>query len=502
MSKLKRYTLPIILAALALLMLVLGVLSVTVWKPPQEVSAQGSSELPFTMTRPGVLRLYERYQDTPSVRVEATAPDNKVVWLALGKPDDVNAWLTKDSYQEIVGLSDLATLKGIPHEAMEGPSQSDSKAPVPAPTGTTAQSGDISADSNPINSDMWTAAKYGRNSVSMTLTGSELDQVLLAATDGTSPAPTITLTWETPQPNTLGLIAFSLLGVFSFLAVGTYAALYRLRPTRGDSDDDDAVEITEIEDQPAKHEAPAEVVLDTLEVVEDPAPKKTRKLLSRKTKEPKPAKAEEQTLVEEEQIEELVETAPQTEQLVEAEGAAEAEQFAPSKTDEAKEPAPKRATSKRRTGRKPSAKPASKAKKPAETKPAEDEVVDKTGPAAAQETPAKTTPKPATHSKPGVEETVSTDSGMINLATMSTTQKFPTRRALREAERRGVDTLVVGDRRFDTKTGAIPIISLDETDSETTVADERALSWSQLMERATKMTQVDSESAGETESKS
>ena len=48
-------------------------------------------------------------------------------------------------------------------------------------------------------------------------------------------------------------------------------------------------------------------------------------------------------------------------------------------------------------------------------------------------------------------ETVTTDSGMMNLSALQQSGgAFPTRRALRDAHRRGVNRLVVGEREFTT----------------------------------------------------
>ena len=88
MAKIRRYTLPIVLAVIALVLLAVGILALTVWKPQQEVVAERSTEQPFTMTRAGVLPLY-----ADQVTVKATTDPGETVWLAVGSPEDVSAWL-------------------------------------------------------------------------------------------------------------------------------------------------------------------------------------------------------------------------------------------------------------------------------------------------------------------------------------------------------------------------------------------------------------------------
>ena len=110
MANLKRYTLPIVLAIIALALMVIGILSLTVWKPQQEVIAERSTDQPYTMTREGVLPLY-----ADEVVVRASADGDQRVWLAVGSPQDVAAWLQGESYDEIVGLSTLTDLKATSH---------------------------------------------------------------------------------------------------------------------------------------------------------------------------------------------------------------------------------------------------------------------------------------------------------------------------------------------------------------------------------------------------
>ncbi len=529
MHRLKRYTLPIILATLALLSLGAGILAVTVWKPSQEVSAEAQTSLPFTMTRPGVLRLYEPYQESAEVHVEAIAPGDEIVWMALGKGDDVSAWLTDESYDEIIGLSDLETLKAITHESTNV-AQSD-EVTAAEEIVEEPQSGADPLASNPIDSDMWTALKYGRHSVSMTLKGDELDQVLLAATNGSDPAPTIRLTWATPHSNTLALVAFSLAGVFAFLALGTYAALYRLRPTASKDLDDldnqhqdrEPLELAEAEDKSVAAEVDAVVGAEATSTAKKPrrrpakaktetapveevagdelgsepvdseaeladaasdfeaqiaAAKANAREEDRRGRKSAKKTSEDSQAAAEPEASEVTEVALTTEgtpdgvKVAAVEGTLEGVEVAEDVIEPEIEPAPAKA-SKRKSSAAP--RKSTGAKK-----------------AQAEQTEAQQTPEPQVQQEPVAESADPVDQdaeakteidattggvGVINLATARAGVPFPTRRALREAEKRGVDAVVVGERRFETRTGQIPKIAIEGTEN---IED---LSWSELMER-------------------
>ncbi|WRS30167.1 hypothetical protein U6G28_00285 [Actinomycetaceae bacterium MB13-C1-2] len=533
MEKLKRYTLPIVLGALALIALAIGILSITVWKPAQEVAAERDTTQPFIATRAGLLRLYEPYQDSASVRVEATAPEGKTIWIALGDPDDVGAWLTNDSYDEVVGLESIDTLKTVAHDGSEGPQSEDQSASADE----VQQSGEEGvAAENPINSDMWTALKYGNGAVSMTLSGDELDQVLLAATDGTGPAPTLKLTWDTPRPNVLAMIAFPLTGVLVVLALGALIALWRTRnksslrteastPTlvapakagdevpveavagQASSVEGGAASEATLEMEPSEEVVPNElpggakdisVAEETLETEESPAPDEVSA-----AKEFSPTW---DTL-------ESGELAPHDEGPTEgdisvAEETLETEEvLSPDEVAAAEESSPTRQTSAVEDVTRPKTEDAVEGSMPSPESSYEDEDAEAAlieGDSIAAET-AEPGPdaeeRPIEQSEPGVEETVSTDSGMINLSSLSAGLSFPTRRALREAEMRGVDTLVVGERRFSTKTGQIPKISLDDAlEQKKRERSGHTLSWAQLMDRASRnssSTPEDPENKGE-----
>ena len=387
MSNAKRFSVPIVLWVVALALLVVGLLASTVWKPQQEVIAERSSSQPFTMTRVGVLPLY-----ADSVEVRATGAPDQIVWLVVGQPEDVKAWLDEDPYDEIVGLSDLETLKAVTHvpeEFLVEDAQSGEEEEA-----TKEESEEDTADDvveNPLDSDMWTAMKYGRGSVSMVLTGDDLNMSVIAATDGVGPSPTLSLKWDTPQDNHLQLIAFSAAGAFALLGVILALLLAASRSRKGAKvtiveRDEDSVETAAIETLPAE--------LVTQPSVTPPEDETVEEIAVETPEEPEEleGKAQHDEPSEVAQPEDEAQAEEEDEESEPADGAAEEEALR--KQEETREKL--REEARRRA----------------------------------------------------VTETVTTESGMMNLSALQTGGAFPTRRALREARDRGVDTLIIGDEQY------------------------------------------------------
>ncbi len=397
MSNAKRFSVPIVLWVVALALLVVGLLASTVWKPQQEVIAERGSSQPFTMTRVGVLPLY-----ADSVEVRATGEPDQIVWLVVGQPEDVKGWLDEEPYDEIVGLSDLETLKAITHvpeEFLVEDAQSGAEEEVAEEETDEAAEGDDPVE-NPLDSDMWTAMKYGRGSVSMVLSGDDLNMSVIAATDGVGPSPTLSLKWDTPQDNHLQLIAFSAAGAFALLGVILALLLAASRSRKGAKvtiveRDEDSVETAAMETLPAA-------------------------LAKHSTQTPLAGVAVEETSVEGvEQPEPEAPEAPREEAEPEAPG-------------EVAQPV--------------------EAKRPAELVMA-DEPVEETQPEVDEEEALRKQQEARERlqeeaRRRAVTETVTTESGMMNLSALQTGGAFPTRRALREARDRGVDTLIIGDEQY------------------------------------------------------
>ena len=381
MSKAKRYSVPIVLGIIAVALLAVGALALTVWRPAQQVSATHDSTEPFAMTRAGVFPLY-----ADSVKINATAEPDQDVWLAVGSPEDITAWLQDEPYEEVVGLLDLQTLKTIPHGGETNPQSGEAQSGRDAESVEEPQSGAQAV--RHISSDMWVAENYGRGSVSLTLSGDDMGLSILAATDGVGPAPTLTLTWQTPQSNLLAVASLSGAAIAALMALViavSLAGAARRRASRS--------EVLRTLDERAS--------TDTAEIATLPELPTTD-----------PVESTDAVLVE------ITETADPTE----VEDLAE-----PADPTEVEDPA--EAVDPTEVVAKDTAEPV--------------EPIDKDKPSTKDDQPSRL--------EASRSETVTTDSGMMNLSALQQSGgAFPTRRALRDAHRRGVNRLVVGEREFTT----------------------------------------------------
>ena len=381
MSKAKRYSVPIVLGIIAVALLAVGALALTVWRPAQQVSATHNPTEPFAMTRAGVFPLY-----ADSVRINVTAEPDQDVWLAVGSPEDITAWLQDEPYEEIVGLLDLQTLKTIPHGVEANPQSGEAQSGRGAESVEEPQSGAQAA--SPISSDMWVAENYGRGSVSLTLSGDDMGLSILAATDGVGPAPTLTLTWQTPQSNLLAVASFigaAIATIMALIIAVSLAGAARRRASRSEAlrtlDERASTDTAEIATLPE---------LSTTDHVES-----TNAISVEATETADPT-----------EVEDLAEPADPTEVEDPAEAVDPTEVVA-----------------------KDTAEPV--------------EPIDKDKPSTKDDQPSRL--------EASRSETVTTDSGMMNLSALQQSGgAFPTRRALRDAHRRGVNRLVVGEREFTT----------------------------------------------------
>ncbi|WP_043346738.1 hypothetical protein [Beutenbergia cavernae] len=161
--------LAIVLIVLGLAVAAGGVLSATQWRTSDTVTAQlpETPEAPVLVVEPGVLDVVD-----PQVTIHATAADPEArVVLVIARDDDVAAWVGDASHVSVTGLSDWTTLAAT---TVEGEEQE-----VP----------------DPAVSDMWYLVEEGTGEATITWEVPEGRWVLLAATDGTAPAPAIDLTW-------------------------------------------------------------------------------------------------------------------------------------------------------------------------------------------------------------------------------------------------------------------------------------------------------------------
>ena len=244
----------VIATILGLVVIALAVCSATIWRPSATVQATltQTPDQHYVLTEPGVLGLVD-----PSVTITATA-EGQPVFLAVAYAVDAKAWLADDPYLSVTGLTDWNTLSATPvtercetvDPASAAPTQTaspgaDATAATQATTGaatdgatadSTGSGGACTtlADSNadPSQADLWLKTASGQGTVTLDNVV-EPGTVLLAATDGSGPAPRITLSWphavSTPWL-VPGIIAGGLL-----LLVGVFGLLIDIQMRRADS---------------------------------------------------------------------------------------------------------------------------------------------------------------------------------------------------------------------------------------------------------------------------
>ncbi|NYD24135.1 hypothetical protein [Kineococcus aurantiacus] len=145
-----------------------------------EVTARAADPGVAVVSAPGLLEL-----SGPDVRLGATAAPGTGVFLAVARADDVTAWL---------GDAGRTTLTSVGGDLDE-------------PTAATTRTG-TGAAADPRTADLWLASATGDGSAALTWpTASDGDfadaggLVLLAATDGTAPAPSeVRLSWHAAGP--------------------------------------------------------------------------------------------------------------------------------------------------------------------------------------------------------------------------------------------------------------------------------------------------------------
>lgn len=158
-----------------------GIAQRTVWLPDDEVTATAriSAAGPVAVTAPGVLEMR-----TGPVRVTAESPDGGPVLLAVGREGDVQAWVDGAAHATVTGLA-------AEHRLAVEPADGEAKVPDPAA------------------SDLWVQTETGTGKAELTYDPPAGRWLLLAAGDGTTPAPAeVTMTWprEVTTPWSVPLI--------------------------------------------------------------------------------------------------------------------------------------------------------------------------------------------------------------------------------------------------------------------------------------------------------
>lgn len=175
-----RRLLSAIVAAAGLIVVALAVCFATVWRPSSTIEATlpTSPEQNYVVTAPGVLNLVDS-----SVTIKATAADgSSPVVVAVGHEADAKAWLAQDPYLSVTGLTDDKTLQVSP--VTEACDSSGACSPA------------TPSNADPTSSDLWSNKAEGSGTASATVNITSSDMVALVASDGSGPAPTVSLSWE------------------------------------------------------------------------------------------------------------------------------------------------------------------------------------------------------------------------------------------------------------------------------------------------------------------
>lgn len=209
----RRRILSEILALAGLVVIILAVCSATIWRPSSTAVATLTStpSSAYVVTRPGVLGVAD-----PEVTITATAAEaSSPVAIAVARSADVQSWLANDPYEAVTNLDGWDKLVSQPVRTT---------CDLP---GAEASGGEctelVATGANPATSDLWLRTATGTGSATLSVNATDADLVALVATDGTAPAPSLSLSW----PRTVstpwlipGLVLGGLLllvGVFGFV---------------------------------------------------------------------------------------------------------------------------------------------------------------------------------------------------------------------------------------------------------------------------------------------
>ena len=238
MELFKRYVAASSMGVVALVCVLVGLLGVTVLRPPTHQVSSVVSATDLIMTRGNVLSIVK-----DDVTVTATSKSGAPVTLSIGTTQDVKGWIGDAAYTEVIGIeSDRTKLKAESHDAI-GPS----RVPSPSPAQSGAQSG-VQSGAQPLaepssadlvqqlaSSDMWFKQASGEGTVSLDLENVPSGRSALAASAAGPDDLTLTLTWKVEQTNTLAIIAFLAACVFALIALALFLTrwqLLRLRKIR------------------------------------------------------------------------------------------------------------------------------------------------------------------------------------------------------------------------------------------------------------------------------
>ena len=458
----KRYMAASSMGVVALVCVLVGLLGVTVLRPPTHQVSSVVSATDLIMTRGNVLSIVK-----DDVTVTATSKSGAPVTLSIGTTQDVKGWIGDAAYTEVIGVeSDRTKLKAESHAAVSTGQTAPAAPSTPAQSG--AQSG-VQSGAQPLadpssadlvqqlaSSDMWFKQASGEGTVSLDLENVPSGRSALAASAAGPGDLTLTLTWKVEQTNTLAIIAFLAACVFALIALALFLTrwqLLRLRKIR-EARIEERRKADSLETSSINSAAVAERVAAARDSAPAPAPVE------------EPPAADDAT-VSNDSSAEAGEASAEAGEATSAEEKAQwgAALYTPAADDSTENAAAEEEASDAASGENEAAD---------EAAPSENEeaaaAADGSDEAATNAAPQdEYNPDPLTDTferrgRHGLDngpidqdppERATTDTGVIDLSGIRGGRTLPSRRALREARNNGEQTVVVDGQEFNT--GLIPI---------------------------------------------
>ena len=483
MELFKRYVAASSMGVVALVCVLVGLLGVTVLRPPTHQVSSVVSSTDLIMTRGNVLSIVK-----DDVTVTATSKSGAPVTLSIGTTQDVKGWIGDAAYTEVIGVeSDRTKLKAESHDAI-GPS----RVPSPTPAQSGAQSG-VQSGAQPLaepssadlvqqlaSSDMWFKQASGEGTVSLDLENVPSGRSALAASAAGPDDLTLTLTWKVEQTNTLAIIAFLAACVFALIVLALFLTrwqLLRLRKIR-----EARIEERRKADSLETSSINSAAVAERIAAAREAAPAAVAAS--------EPAKADEPSVEEAEQREAEAEEKPADD--APTWGAAA---FASGKNEAEDAEAPVAEADE--TVAEDNAETAPTDEAPAQPAEASDDNAEQAQPtvdASEEYVPDPLTDTFERRGRHGLDngpidqdppERATTDTGVIDLSGIRGGRTLPSRRALREARNNGEQVVVVDGQEFNT--GLIPVTrprNAEQAPAPTSAPDDDASStggWTSIM---------------------
>ena len=487
MELFKRYVAASSMGVVALVCVLVGLLGVTVLRPPTHQVSSVVSQTDLIMTRGNVLSIVK-----DDVTVTATSKSGAPVTLSIGTTQDVKGWIGDAAYTEVIGIeSDRTKLKAESHDAI-GPSRVPSPTPAQPGAQSGAQSG-VQSGAQPLaepssadlvrqlaSSDMWFKQASGDGTVSLDLENVPSGRSALAASAAGPGDLTLTLTWKVEQTNTLAIIAFLAACVFALIALALFLTrwqLLRLRKIR-----EARIEERRKADSLETSSINSAAVAERIAAAREAAPATT--LAS------EPAQADEPSVVETEQREAEADEQP-TDDAPTWGAAAFASDQNETEDDEAPVEETAEAVAEERTE--------DDLREDAPVEPADASDDNAAQVQSSSDSSEEYVPDPLTDTferrgRHGLDngpidqdppERATTDTGVIDLSGIRGGRTLPSRRALREARNNGEQVVVVDGQEFNT--GLIPVTrprNAEQAPAPTSAPDDDASStggWTSIM---------------------